>query len=191
MWGNPSGFESRVAHHKKSAVSNSWRGRCTGMSATRSANGDTTTLPTGTASAGHSGLPGVTLSAHAPHRVKLQIAVCVFAAALLAACGSIPAARSGASAQPTIQASPGTTALPTAQASPSANPTPSKALFAVVETGPNLDQPDTVAIVDFNGNVRAKASFQPRVGPRVPDAYTPLQSVAQKACRSTVMVTCK
>jgi hypothetical protein len=52
-------------------------------------------------------------------------------------------------------------------------------LFAVVETGPNQSQPGTVAIVGLDGNAKAKATFQPRVGPVVPDAYTPLQGVAQ------------
>jgi hypothetical protein len=34
-------------------------------------------------------------------------------------------------------------------------------------------------IVGLDGYAKAKATFQPRVGPLVPDAYTPLQGVAQ------------
>jgi len=52
-------------------------------------------------------------------------------------------------------------------------------LFAVVETGANASQPGTVAIVGLDGYAKAKATFQPRVGPAVPDSYTPLQGVAQ------------
>ena len=52
-------------------------------------------------------------------------------------------------------------------------------LFAVVETGASASQPGTVAIVGLDGYAKAKATFQPRVGPVVPDAYAPLQGVAQ------------
>jgi hypothetical protein len=57
------------------------------------------------------------------------------------------------------------------------NPTPTDVLFAVVENG-SPTQPGTVAIVGLDGNARATADFQPRVGPVIPDEYTPLQSVA-------------
>jgi hypothetical protein len=71
----------------------------------------------------------------------------------------------------------GSTPLPTSNVSPT--PTPQANLFAVVENDANASQPGTVAIVGLDGNARATATFQPRVPPQVPDAYTPLQSVAQ------------
>jgi len=57
--------------------------------------------------------------------------------------------------------------------------TPSEALFAVVEGRSVATQPGTVAILGLDGKARATATFQPRVGPVIPDAYTPLQGVAQ------------
>src|SRR5260221_4657518 len=104
-------------------------------------------------------------------------------AALVAACGSSPVARSNASPVSTSSSSPRATpsanSTSSPQASPKANPTPSATLFAVVETGANAFQPGTVAIVGLDGYAKAKATFEPRVGPVVPDSYTPLQSVAQ------------
>lgn len=142
----------------------------------------------GTSMEGHRGLsvaPGVS---HAHCGLQFRFAGCVILAALVAACGSTPVARPNGSAVPTSSASSGAT--PSAQpstsptsspqsSSPRPNPTPSVTLFAVVETGANADQPGTVAIVGLDGYAKAKATFQPRVEPRVPDAYTPLQSVAQ------------
>jgi len=100
--------------------------------------------------------------------LKFRIAGCVVFAALVAACGSTPVARPNVSALPTSDAS-----------STKATPTPSVSLFAVVETGANASQPGTVAIVGLDGYAKAKANFQSRVGPVVPGAYAPLQSVAQ------------
>lgn len=54
-------------------------------------------------------------------------------------------------------------------------------LYAVVESSSAAAQPDTVAIVGLDGVARAKATFEPRVGPGIPDAYVPLQGVAQVA----------
>jgi hypothetical protein len=120
--------------------------------------------------------------------LKFHLVGCVLLAALVAACGSTPVATRNVSPVPTSNASTGT--APSAQPptgttsgsplpSPRANPSPSVNLFAVVETGANASQPGTVAIVGLDGYAKAKATFQPRVGPVVPDAYTPLQSVAQ------------
>ena len=113
-------------------------------------------------------------------------------AVLLAGCGHNP---SGAASTPTVTASavaPVATTSPSGSASavptPFAAPTPSIAppaaglLFAVVEGGyppPNVSEPGTIAIVGLDGHARAKATLQPRVGPVIPDAYTPLQGVAQ------------
>jgi hypothetical protein len=80
---------------------------------------------------------------------------------------------------PTPQAQ--TQASPTAPASPQATPSPTGILFAVTEGIAFPSQPDTVAIVGLDGYSRAKAQFQPRTLPVVPDAYTPLQGVAQVA----------
>jgi hypothetical protein len=146
------------------------------MSATRSAHSGKTsqsgaTFPDGTSWKAHQALSFVSVIAHARRGVKLHIAGCVLVAALVAACGSVPSAS-------TTPAPPGSGSnLHSPLASPSVNP--SANLFAVVETGPNQDQPGTVTIIDRDGSVEATATFQPRVGPRVPDAYTPLQSVAQ------------
>jgi hypothetical protein len=54
-------------------------------------------------------------------------------------------------------------------------------LFAVVESSTAGAQPDAVAIVGLDGVARAKATFEPRTGPGIPDAYVPLQGVAQVA----------
>lgn len=78
----------------------------------------------------------------------------------------------GPSTPPQAQASP------TDSASPQASP---EVLFAVTEGIALPSQPDTVAIVGLDGYSRAKAQFQPRTLPVVPDAYTPLQGVAQVA----------
>jgi hypothetical protein len=78
---------------------------------------------------------------------------------ILAACGS--------GSRPQAQSS--------IQASPSA---PSGLLFAVVEGG-SFESPDTVAIVGPDGSARAKATFQPRTMPGIPDAYVPLPGVAK------------
>jgi hypothetical protein len=53
-------------------------------------------------------------------------------------------------------------------------------LFAAVEGGSLSlgSQPGTVVIVGLDGYAKAKATFQPRVGPVIADAYTPLQGVA-------------
>jgi hypothetical protein len=56
---------------------------------------------------------------------------------------------------------------------------PPEVLLAVVEGGSVQSQPGTVAIVGLDGRARATANFQARVGPVIPDAYTPLQGVAQ------------
>src|SRR5256885_1927459 len=59
------------------------------------------------------------------------------------------------------------------------NGTPAEVLFPVVEGRSAATQPGTVAILGLDGKARATATFQPRVGPVIPDAYTPLQGVAQ------------
>jgi hypothetical protein len=69
----------------------------------------------------------------------------------------------------------GTATAPTAE-TPAA-----ERLFAVVESSSGTAQPNTVAIVGLDGIARAKATFQPRTGPVIPDAYAPLQGVAQVA----------
>ena len=71
--------------------------------------------------------------------------------------------------------------MPSATASPiHVTPPAAGLLFAVVEGySPNVSEPSTVAIVGLNGFARAKVKFQPRVGPVIADAYTPLQGVAQ------------
>jgi len=135
---------------------------------TREPRCDGTTRPIGTLREGRRGLSIATVAVHAHHGLKFHFAGCVLLAALVAACGSTPVARPNVSAVPTTSASTGAT--------PS---TPSVALFAVVEPGANASQPGTVAIVGLDGYAKAKATFQPRVGPVVPDAYTPLQGVAQ------------
>lgn len=71
----------------------------------------------------------------------------------------------------------GASPSPRAAASPTA--TAPEVLFAVVEGRSPASQPGTVAIVGLDGKIRATADFQPRVGPVIPDAYTPLQGVAQ------------
>lgn len=112
--------------------------------------------------------------------------VSVFLLMILGACGS-PSARLGqVSASPSAAAmtlaSPQSSPSPAASASPVASPSPAHGLlFVVVEGGSLASQPGTVAIVGLDGYARAKASFQPRVGPVIPDAYTPLQGVAQVA----------
>jgi hypothetical protein len=121
------------------------------------------------------------------HASSLKHVVGVAAiAVLLAGCGHVP---SGVASTPTMTpsgVSPAATTSPTG--TPSAAPTPSIAppaagfLFAVVEGGyppPNVSEPGTVAIVGLDGYAKAKATFQPRVGPVIADAYTPLQGVAQ------------
>ena len=94
----------------------------------------------------------------------------------LCACGN----PSGRLAQASPSASATSTSLASAQSTPSPVAVTSPAgevLFAVVEGPPYA--PGTVAIVGLDGYARAKAQFQPRVGPEIPDAYTPLQGVAQ------------
>jgi hypothetical protein len=118
----------------------------------------------GTQREGHRKLSAATVAVHARDGLKFHFAGFALLAALVAACGSAPA--------PISNSSPGAT--------PSAQPsTQSMNFFAVVEAGANQSQPGTVAIVGLDGDAKAKATFQPRVGPVVPDAYTPLQGVAQ------------
>ena len=77
------------------------------------------------------------------------------------------------------------------QSPPQASPTPSVSsefLFAVAESNPFPSQPNVVAIVGMDGIARAKATFSPRVGPIVPDAYVPLQGVAQVAGSSVYYI---
>lgn len=64
---------------------------------------------------------------------------------------------------------------------PTATPPAAERLFAVVESSSATGQSDTVAIVGLDGIARAKATFEPRTGPDIPDAYVPLQAVAQVA----------
>ena len=130
------------------------------MSATESAHGGTP-RPTGTSKEGRWALSLRAFASDDHGGLKGRFAVCVALAALLTACGSTPVAGPSVSPLPTSSASTGAT------------------LFAVVETSANASQPGTVAIVGLDGNAKAEATFQPRVGPVVPDAYTPLQSVAQ------------
>jgi hypothetical protein len=102
---------------------------------------------------------------------------------ILTACGpSTPPAPAQAQASPTSvsSASPTVSASPTAV--PSASPTAvPEFLFAVTESNPFPSEPNTVAIVGLDGYARARATFRPRVGPIVPDAYVPLQGIAQVA----------
>jgi hypothetical protein len=80
-------------------------------------------------------------------------------------------------------------AAPRAQTPSSPTPSiPSEFLFAVTEGNPSPSQPNVVAIVGMDGIARAKATFSPRVGPMVPDAYVPLQSVAQVAGSSVYYI---
>jgi hypothetical protein len=97
----------------------------------------------------------------------------IFAVVLIVtACGSSSGPTAQSSSQPTATAAQ----TPSVTASPS--PTPSAGLlFAVVEGA--LGQPGTVAIVGLNGYARAKAKFQPRTMPGIPDSYVPLPGVAQ------------
>jgi len=135
---------------------------------TRESGRGGTTRPIGTSREGRWVLSVAPVASHARRSLKFHIVGCVLLTALVAACGSTPVARPNVSAVPTTSASTGAT--------PS---TSSVALFAVVETGANASQPGTVGIVGLDGYAKAKATFQPRVGPVVPDAYTPLQGVAQ------------
>jgi hypothetical protein len=74
----------------------------------------------------------------------------------------------------------GACGTPATSSTPS--PTPREVLFAVVEGRSGQSQPGTVAIVGLDGRVRESATFQLRaVGPVMPDAYTPVQKVAQVA----------
>lgn len=106
------------------------------------------------------------------HASSLKHVVGVAAiAVLLAGCGHVP---SGVASTPT--------GTPSAAPTPSIAPPVAGLLFAVVEGGyppPNVSEPGTVAIVGLDGYAKAKATFQPRVGPVIADAYTPLQGVAQ------------
>ena len=106
------------------------------------------------------------------HASSLKHVVGVAAiAVLLAGCGHVP---SGVASTPT--------GTPSAAPTPSIAPSAAGLLFAVVEGGyppPNVSEPGTVAIVGLDGYAKAKATFQPRVGPVIADAYTPLQGVAQ------------
>jgi hypothetical protein len=77
------------------------------------------------------------------------------------------------------------------QSAPQASPTPSvpsEFLFAVTESNPFPSQPNVVAIMGMDGIARAKATFSPRVEPIVPDAYVPLQGVAQVAGSSVYYI---
>lgn len=66
--------------------------------------------------------------------------------------------------------------------SSASSPTLREVLFAVDEGRSGQSQPGTVAIVGLDGRVRESATFQLRaVGPVMPDAYTPVQGVAQVA----------
>jgi hypothetical protein len=137
---------------------------------------DGTSHPIGTSQEGHWELPAAPVASHAYRGLKFHFVGCVLLAALVGACGSTPVARPNLSPLPTSSASAEPSApLP----STTANPTRTVNLSAVVETGANASQPGTVAIVGLDGYAKAKATFQPRVGPVVPDAYTPLQGVAQ------------
>ena len=119
---------------------------------------------------------------------------------ILTACGSPSGTIAHSSIQPTaaaVSTPPATpNSSPTLPATPSSSPTPSATaspghvtppaaglLFAAVEGGSLSlgSQPGTVVIVGMDGYARAKATFQSRVGPVVPDAYTPVQPVAQVA----------
>src|SRR2546430_17702273 len=91
-------------------------------------------------------------------RVEVLLVPAIALLVLASSCGSTPS-------------SPGSTQSPGA--------TPSEALFAVVEGRSVATQPGTVAILGLDGKARATATFQPRVGPVIPDAYTPLQGVAR------------
>jgi hypothetical protein len=76
--------------------------------------------------------------------------------------------------------------IPRAQVSPAAAPSASPTanaefLFAVTESDSSRSQPNTVAIVGMDGYARATDAFQLRTGPIIPDAYVPLQGVAQVA----------
>lgn len=68
-----------------------------------------------------------------------------------------------------------------ATVSPAATARPSGPLFAVIQSAAPgwVTQADTVAIVDLDGNTRAKATFTPRKAPYVPMAATMPQSEAQ------------
>jgi hypothetical protein len=100
---------------------------------------------------------------------------------ILAACGnsSTPQAQVSPGQSPTpASSSPSPSALPSA--SPKASPSPkAEFLFAVTEKASTFAEADTIVIVGLDGYARAKATFQPRTGPVIPDAYTPLQGVAQ------------
>jgi len=68
-----------------------------------------------------------------------------------------------------------------ATASPAIAPRPSGPLLAVIQSAAPgwVIEADTVAIVDLDGNTRAKATFTPRKAPYVPLAATMPQSEAQ------------
>src|SRR5262252_8284609 len=68
-----------------------------------------------------------------------------------------------------------------ATASPAIAPRPSGPLLAVIQSAAPgwVIEADTVAIVDLDGNTRAKATFTPRKAPYVPMAATMPQSEAQ------------
>lgn len=55
----------------------------------------------------------------------------------------------------------------------------SSIVFAVTEGGNYQTQPNAVAIVGMDGYAKAKATFTPRTPPQIPDAFVPLQGVAQ------------
>jgi hypothetical protein len=94
----------------------------------------------------------------------------------LVACGgpgaSTPNPRASAAPAP---------AVAHATVSPAATARPSGPLFAVIQSAAPgwVTQADTVAIVDLDGNTRAKATFTPRKAPYVPMAATMPQSEAQ------------
>jgi hypothetical protein len=103
----------------------------------------------------------------------------LLAVALTLACGAVQ----------TPQAAPQVSGSPQASPTPSAPQTAlAESLFAVTESNPFPSQPNTMAIVGLDGIARAKATFSPRVGPIVPDAYVPLQGVAQVAGSSVFYI---
>jgi hypothetical protein len=110
-------------------------------------------------------------------RSGIRVAALIVAL-ILTACGN-PSPQAQVSPQDTApQVSPSASPTASPSASPSAIP---EFLFAVTESNSSPSEPNTVAIVGLDGYARAKATFRPRVGPVVPDAYVPVQGVAQVA----------
>ena len=94
----------------------------------------------------------------------------------LVACGG----PSASTPNPRASAAP-VAAAAQAMVSPATTPRPSGPLFAVIQSAAPgwVTQADTVAIVDLDGNISARATFTPRKGPYVPMAATMPQSEAQ------------